>query len=258
MLTNRIVIASAVVPALLLATAVGVLAQTASAPTSKRVVLLRIVEQSAAKVAPNAKMMTTAKPVAKHKFASRSRIRRYARLAGRYHPMQVRTSEEVRPAGDTLAIPPTRLQPPAPPTAEQLGELFVGGHALQVASSAEVNEIDLVANSSLLQLNGAPPNSVAEDNPPTREIVATKSDFANVAVTQRWGADVGSTSWILQVLAALGGAVTAGSVAWFLIGRRPEDAARQGWRVWTQRLLVPPAPPARQASESPRNAGSFI
>ena len=34
-------------------------------------------------------------------------------------------------------------------------------------------------------------------------------------------AGVGSTSWIAQVLAALGGAVAAGAVAWFLIGTRP-------------------------------------
>ena len=34
--------------------------------------------------------------------------------------------------------------------------------------------------------------------------------------------EVGSTSWILQVLAALGGAVTAGTVAWFLIGGTPQ------------------------------------
>ena len=36
------------------------------------------------------------------------------------------------------------------------------------------------------------------------------------------GGEVGSTSWILQVMAALGGAVAAGSVAWFLIGAAPQ------------------------------------
>ena len=33
---------------------------------------------------------------------------------------------------------------------------------------------------------------------------------------------MGSASWIAQVLAALGGAVAAGTVAWFLIGGGPQ------------------------------------
>jgi hypothetical protein len=144
-------IASVVLPALLLATEVSsVLAQTASAPSSKPIVLLRIVEQSKAK--------TTAKPVAQHKFASQSRIRRYARLARRHHPVQAHASEEVRPAADAPVVPPAPLQPPAPPAAEQLGKFVVGGNALQVVSSVEVNALDLPANNSLLQSNGAPPN----------------------------------------------------------------------------------------------------
>jgi hypothetical protein len=73
-----------------------------------------------------------------------------------------------------------------------------------------VNELDLPANNSLLQSNGAPPNSVTEDNPPMSEIAdAAKSDFANVTVRQEWGADAGSASWILQMLAALAGKVVA-------------------------------------------------
>lgn len=34
-------------------------------------------------------------------------------------------------------------------------------------------------------------------------------------------AAIGSASWIAQVLAALGGAVAAGTLAWFLIGGGP-------------------------------------
>jgi hypothetical protein len=237
-------IASVVLPALLLATEVSsVLAQTASAPSSKPIVLLRIVELSKAK--------TTAKPVAQHKFASQSRIRRYARLTRRHHPVQAHASEEVRPAADAPVVPPAPLQPSAPPAAEQLGKFVVGGNTL--------NELDLPANNFLLQSNGAPPNSVTEDNPPMREIAnAAKSDFANVTVTQERGADVGSASCILQVLAALAGAVTAGAVAWLLIGRRPEDAAARGWRVWTQLLLVPPVFSEKRPFGSPRSVGSFI
>jgi hypothetical protein len=132
----------------------------------------------------------------------------------------------------------------------------VGGDAFQVASSTEINEIDLPADSSLLQSNGAPPNSVIEDDAPMREIaVATKSDFANVTPTLEHGAEVGSASWILQALAALAGAVTAGAVAWFLIGQRPIVVATRSWRVWIQLLLVPPAFSTRRPLVSPRNAG---
>ena len=44
----------------------------------------------------------------------------------------------------------------------------------------------------------------------------------NAVPPPQQGSDVGSTSWIMQVLAALGGAVAAGSVAWFLIGSTPQ------------------------------------
>ena len=249
---NCIVIASGVVSAFLLATEVSdALAQTASAPTSKPIVLLRIVEQSTAK--------TISKPLAQHEFAARSRIRRYARLTGRHHPVEVRASEEVRQGADVPVPPPPPLRTTPPPAAQQLGELLVGGHAFRVASSTEINEEDLPANSSLLQSNGAPPNSVTEDDAPIREIAdATKSDFANVTPTLERGADVGSAAWILQVLAAFAGAVTAGAVAWFLIGRRPIDAATRSWRVWIQLLLVPPAFSTKRRLMSPRNVGSFI
>jgi hypothetical protein len=249
---NRIIVASAVVSAFLLATKVGdTLAQTASAPTSKPIVLLRIVEQSTAK--------TISKPLAKHKFAARSRTRRYVRLTGRHHPVEVSASEEVRQGADVAVPPPPPLQTTPPPAAQQPGELLVGGDAFQVASSTEINEADLPANSSLLQSKGAPPNSVAEDDAPIREIAdATKSDFANVTPKLERGADVGSAAWIQQVLAAFAGAVTAGAVAWFLIGRRPIAAATRSWRVWIQLLLVPPAFSTKRPLVSPRNVGSFI
>jgi hypothetical protein len=62
-----------------------------------------------------------------------------------------------------------------------------------------------------------------------REIADTKSDFANIRPTLERGADVSGASWILQALAAFAGAVTAGAVAWFLIGRRHIDAATRSW-----------------------------
>ena len=48
---------------------------------------------------------------------------------------------------------------------------------------------------------------------PTPTVVAAAHEDKN---------PVGSASWIAQVLAALGGAIAAGSVAWFLIGASPQ------------------------------------
>jgi hypothetical protein len=59
---------------------------------------------------------------------------------------------------------------------------------------------------------------------------ATPSDYSAAAPPQQTAlaapvhrdeSAVGSASWIAQVLAALGGAVAAGAVAWFLIGAGP-------------------------------------
>jgi len=46
-----------------------------------------------------------------------------------------------------------------------------------------------------------------------------------VAPLARGSDPIGSASWIAQVLAALGGAIAAGAVAWFLIKPTPEQAA---------------------------------
>jgi len=49
---------------------------------------------------------------------------------------------------------------------------------------------------------------------------AAQNDSAQNTSAQDTSA-VGSASWIAQVLAALGGAIAAGTVAWFLIGAGP-------------------------------------
>ncbi len=50
---------------------------------------------------------------------------------------------------------------------------------------------------------------------------APRQQTALVAPVHRDESAVGSASWIAQVLAALGGAIAAGAVAWFLIGAGP-------------------------------------
>jgi hypothetical protein len=102
----------------------------------------------------------------------------------------------------------------APPSAGPApSELVVGGRTVDVVAPDQANEIDLAAN--------APQTAAAA--PPQEDAAATKPAAATafVAAHDEAGA-VGSASWIAQVLAALGGAVAAGSVAWFLIGSAPQ------------------------------------
>lgn len=69
----------------------------------------------------------------------------------------------------------------------------------------------------------APPAATANDGTAAMPAAATQTVLAasmqgpaNTAPASRTA--VGSASWIAQVLAALGGAIAAGAVAWFLIG----------------------------------------
>lgn len=104
-------------------------------------------------------------------------------------------------------------------------EVVVAGQTVQVASPTDVNAIDLAANDHAAQTNDAAPPSAAASTPPSLREVGNpeqKSDSATAALSRKSKSAVGSTSWILQVLAALGGAVTAGSLAWFLIGSTPQ------------------------------------
>jgi len=105
-------------------------------------------------------------------------------------------------------------------------QVVVAGQTVQVAAPDAVNEMDLAANNTTTQASDAAPSMTAR--PALREIADAapksdaKSDFVSAASPVQQSSDMGSPSWIMQVLAALGGAVTAGSVAWFLIGSTPQ------------------------------------
>jgi hypothetical protein len=136
---------------------------------------------------------------------------------------------------------------PAPPTT---GALVIGGQAVQVLSPDEANELDLAANapsaaaaapasdtpapasgSSAPLYNLAAPSPAAASEaapagnaapagsapPAAMAALAAEMDPAKAEVA-RTKSSIGSASWIMQIMAALGGAVAAGSAAWFLIG----------------------------------------
>jgi hypothetical protein len=150
------------------------------------------------------------------------------------------------PVAAALPAPPAAAALPAPPAAAQnvtteqvLSDAPNGiapnGRIPQAAAvaAAAPNAADAVAEHHAAEAgtpvptqNAAPeiaaPAQSAAEEPVVRAMVATPSPAESDATSP-----VGSASWTMQVLAALGGALAAGAVAWFLILRRrrePEHA----------------------------------
>ncbi len=98
----------------------------------------------------------------------------------------------------------------APNAADPVADHHAAGAKTPVPTQNAASEIAALAQS-------------AAAAPVVRAMVATPSPAESDAMSP-----VGSASWMAQVLAALGGAVAAGAVAWFLIlhrRREPQDAA---------------------------------
>jgi hypothetical protein len=131
-----------------------------------------------------------------------------------------------RPADDetlpaNVAAAPSAAASP-PPTASfaepMLSELVVGGRTVQVTAPHNVNEIDEAASPQRVAANAATAAATHDDDAEAEPA----SEAARVSSAQPERSPVGSASWIMQILAALGGAFAAGSAAWFLIGSTPQ------------------------------------
>jgi hypothetical protein len=173
-------------------------------------------------------------------------------------PSSAPTSAPVAaPAAAALPPPPQ----PAPPAAPTTGELVIGGQAVQVRSPDEANELDLAANApsapaptpasdksaarsdSATLYNLAGPNAAAASEaapagnaPPTGTVppaavaaLAAEMDSAKAEAAPP-KSSIGSASWIMQIMAALGGAAAAGSAAWFLIGSASPRIKLSEWQ----------------------------
>ncbi len=92
------------------------------------------------------------------------------------------------------------------------GTITVDGQVVQVAPPDEINELDLAADNHKETVHAVEP--AAENTAPVPQAMLASSPPENTRA-------VGTASWILQILAALGGAVATGAVAWFLIGSAP-------------------------------------
>lgn len=238
----------------------GTAAAQSAEPVGAPLQLLKLVHPGNAEAKPHAKMATRSAAKSAARSASKSstktsvRSSAKARVASRHklrsHMMVAeRTSLPPRPAAaaaaatapdaawptaptattaDATTLAPVQQTPSVPQivppvSAGTPSQLVVDGQTILVASADQANEIDLAANDAgvasdaSLGATGARPSTTTESPE-----AATASNTTRIALARTSSAEVGSTSWLLQVLAALGGAVAAGVVAWFLMGSAPQ------------------------------------
>jgi hypothetical protein len=201
----------------------------------------RLAARPATRSAARSSIRSSIKSSANARIASRKMARSHAMVAERKrHRFQpaVQTadasgSDHAWPAAptamaaDAATLAPA-LQTPAPQivapvAAATPNELVVDGQTVQVASADEANEIDLAGNDAAVASDASLGAMTASHTAMTEFTdAAVQPELTSAVVPQAQNADLGSTSWLLQVMAALGGAVAAGSVAWFLIGSAPQ------------------------------------
>ncbi|HEY1746234.1 MAG TPA: hypothetical protein VGG11_05670 [Xanthobacteraceae bacterium] len=256
MLSLRGVTTGAVVLLMSGAAITGAVAQTATTDApGKPLQLLRIIEAPAR---PKA-VVHNRIHAALHRAVATRNLKRHTVVAEAKVEQSEPTAQDAPPPAvsmdDTDTTAPTTLaaaEPsPAPafaPSAPAIGPLTVGNQLVDVASQADVNALDLAANktgngfmttasANTTPANAAPVDAVPSDQVATKVAalsapaaavvseVASKTDFFKAAAAtpapQAARLMVGSPGWIAQVMAALGGAVAAGGIAWFLIGSAP-------------------------------------
>jgi hypothetical protein len=178
------------------------------------------------------------KPVTHIKTAAHKPARKVARKFAlrRRHPVAAAAtvpSPQSEPIAEPIAesAPPASGQPiPDNPETAQISPaqnpltqnsdaqnsdaVLMNGQAVEIASPDYLNDIDRTAVRSNQAQGGAPTPSAVTD------VTAGNTQVAAVAM-QAEPTPVGSAPWIAQLFAALGGAITAGAVAWFLIGSGP-------------------------------------
>jgi hypothetical protein len=182
-----------------------------------------------------------------HRATAMRNLKRHTVVAEAKVEQSEPTVQDASPPGvsveDADTAPPTTFAAadPAPaPSAPAIGTLVVGNQLVGVASQADVNALDLAADKTgTASANGSPANATPVDAAPSNKAAAlsapavavvsdttSKADFFKVAaatpVSQAAALAVGSPGWIAQVMAALAGAVAAGTIAWFLIGSAPQ------------------------------------
>ncbi len=237
----RIVTTGALVAAVLGAAIASAAAQSAAQPSGAPLPLLQFTQKKS-KTTPTAHPKVETNKIAaksEHKPAAKRQVAARRPTAAR--PQAVAAAPQTPQPAAANALPanaqPTNmwptagtvapgmtgtLAPPQPGPAVSTvsvvqtspNEIVSGGHAVQVTSPDQINAADLAVDNHEQTANTAAPTDPASPQP-----VATAT-VARVETPETPNL-VGSASWFAQVLAALGGALTAGVVAWFLIRPAP-------------------------------------
>lgn len=225
----RIVAAGVFLFAVLVMAGGGTVAQaTTGAEPGKPIQLVPNLTQSGKAKAKHHHAEAATRRVGKRHLASAKAKSKHPVETAEAHP-PANNWPGAEPAASTQFVPPnvmpTDVAAAAPATSTAAAfaepvpnELVVGGRTVQVVSPSDTNELDLAADTTTAAATAAPDGTATAGTEANEPAAQT----AFVAQTHDDAGPVGSASWIAQVLAALGGAVAAGSVAWFLIGASPQ------------------------------------
>jgi len=193
--------------ALLVLTAGSTIAQPTGTATSKPISILKILAPSDnLKIKPHGHRlgMPTWRT---HAFAAHQKTRHLLAVA----PAQADIWADPEAARATQVASDEPEQQGAAVAAESApSALLVGGRAVRVVSPDDANEIDLAADAPEVAASKGPRTDIAAAQPPETVAVA------------RAPSPAGTSAWVAQLLAAIGGAMAAASVAWFLIGSAPQ------------------------------------
>ena len=247
MLSHRIIGASAVLLAVTIGSAAAQEQTREQASAGKPLQLLQFARHQAG--TPLHHHARTVEQFAKHAevkrhIATKTAVKHHKMFAAVHshavHPHRVAEAAPVPEVAQAKpAAPPASMWPavdaatsgsiavPAPPAAPQnvktepvltdaLNAIATGGQVAQAAQAAlppEESEPAVAADPHPAAAEPAPGNNAAAE-PAIRAMMVRPAAEDSDAKSP-----VGSASWLLQVLAALGGALTAGVVAWFLILR---------------------------------------
>jgi len=221
MLSIRIVAAGALISVM---TVGGAMAQTATdTGAGKPIQLLQVTTQpDKTKSKPHAKRIMKIRTAAKrtgrrHHLAAERPIHvaeaaKPAAPAAAPADVWANVTPVTAPATVASAAPAPQLAAAAPESTPS--ELVVGGQTVHVVSPDDANEIDRAADAQIIPSVAAKQSAVAP--------AAPAADTATIALAHEQTSNVGTASWIAQILAALGGAVAAGAAAWLLMGSAPQ------------------------------------
>jgi hypothetical protein len=227
MLRIRIVMAAAIA-ALVLASG-SVAAQTGDQPGQPLKLLAGLrpphekkMHESKASVHAKTAHKTTHKTAAKLAARVRGAGKTHGKVAAaQSNPVPTETAPvappvNAWPAADTPATVSAPEPAPADSPPPQQGTVTFEGQKVQLESPNRLNALDLAAgDSNDATARAQNDNAGAAPAAPIALAAPMHQDAGQNADT------VGGASWIAQVLAAFGGAVAAGAVAWFLIGSGP-------------------------------------